>query len=130
MYLDYLQERYNATDFEPLTLPEIADKFEDIQRVNGNLIFKTDKSFVTYSLKGDALIIDDMYVKPEARKLNEAWNLWKSLYKLAQKYQKRVIITFSETLGKNRHMGLKVIKFAGFKPAYELNTGTMFIQGI
>jgi len=111
-------------------MEQLAEEFENIQRSMGVQVFKTDRSFLTYQLSGDAVIIYDIYVKPEARNQNEAWRLFKSLIPVAQQLGKRVVIGFSEKIGKNKDLGVIAMQAAGFVRAHEDKLRTVFIKGI
>src|SRR5690242_8330462 len=130
MYLAYLQERYEPQDLAPLTPEFVAQNFEAIQKQIGAHLFKTETGFVTYRLQGDAILVLDMYVKPEARQKGEAWKLHNALLKLGKLYNKQVMITFSDHSEKNRNLGLNTIKAFAFEPAHNLKTAQMFIKGI
>lgn len=130
MYLDYLKERYTEADVAPLTLEQVAEKFEEIYKHGGSQILKTPQGFATYELVGDALIINDLYVKAGCRRTGEAWRIHNLLVDLARTKGKRVAITFSEKYGKKHFLGLAAIHAAGFHPSHELDNGLMFIKGI
>jgi GNAT superfamily N-acetyltransferase len=130
MFLDYLKERYLPEDFAPVTLEQIADRIEDVLKQNKMQLFQTAKGFVTFRYQGDAVIIFDMYVKPEYRKSGEAWKLHNALVRLARSQGKRVAITFSETEGQNRDLGLAAIEAAAFQPMFKTEDIQAFIKGI
>jgi len=132
MYLDYIKERYTAADFAPHSMEQIAEHFEDIQRLSGAQILKTKAGFVTYKISGDSVVIFDMYVKPEFRGKSEAWKLHDVLVEAARRLGKTVAITFSSLDGKNHEAGLEAIKAAEFVPTnYKIGNGTsVFIKGI
>lgn len=130
MYRDYINERYTDEDLAPYSILEVAENFEEIYAQDGFQILKTLFGFVTYKFIGDAVIIDDLYVKPEWRSKKNAWKLHDVLLRQAQREGKRVMITKSEKAPKNRHLGLAAIKAAKFVKAYDLNEGELFIKGI
>lgn len=123
MYLDYLKERYNEADFN---LIEAANDFESFY----DLIHKTDSGFITYELKGDAVIIHDIWVKPECRGMTESLKLFNHVMKEAKTAGKRVAIGFSEFTGKNHLLGVKAMKSVNFVPAFKTNREFVFIKGI
>lgn len=127
MYLNYLKERYNATDFN---LEELAFNFESDYRKQGVAVFKIDIGFVAYKLEGDAIIITDLYTTPEARGKKQAWKFHNALVQLGRGYGKRVLIGFSEKAGKNHELGLRAMKGAGFVKSAELSNSDVFIKGI
>jgi GNAT superfamily N-acetyltransferase len=130
MYLAYLKERYRESDFLPAKLEDIAAGFEALWHKVGALILKTSFGFVTYKLEGDALIIFDMYVKPEHRTQRKARLLHDVLIELAQKNSKRVAITFVDFVGQNNLPGIEAIASVGFIPTQSFDNSQMFIKGI
>lgn len=128
MYLDYLQERYTEGDFN---IPKVAEDFEDLQKQTGNSVTKLPEGFITWRLVGDAVIIDDIYVKPEHRQNRKiSWKLHDLVLKQAKLANKRVAIGFTELIGKNHIAGLKAMNAAGFIPAFKTNISHVFIKGI
>lgn len=119
MLADYIAERY--PDIDPALCADYLEQHNKIINEFG---------FVTYALEGDALIILDMYVKPEVRGTKQAWKMHDELIEASRQAGKRVAITFSEFKGSNQHLGLAAIKAAGFKPAFTTNVDTVFIKGI
>jgi GNAT superfamily N-acetyltransferase len=126
MFADYINERFEADELPP----GAADKFEEVLTRTGAQIFKTDKGFITFELRGDAVILRDLYIKPEHRRQGEGERMHEALLALARNCGKRVMITFSEYSKKNREMGLSIIAVNGFRPAYHLDNARMFIKGI
>lgn len=130
MYLDYLKERYEDADFGGLSFEAVAENFEQMYRILGRSILKTDVGFVAYKIQGDAVLLLDMYVSPEFRGSKHAWKLHDILIEAGRKLNKCVMITFSELHGKNRHLGLAAIEAASFVPSFTTNNEQVFIKGI
>lgn len=130
MYLEYLKERYNDYDFYPLTLEQIAKRFESLQEELGNEIIKKPEGFMTYKLEGDAVLINDFYVKPQYRGHTKAWEFHDEVIDIARKAGKKVAVTFAELLGKNHLKGIGAIRTAGFIPAFKTTSDIVFIKGI
>lgn len=121
MTQDYIKERYDADiviDWEAYL------DSEDLTQIS------TPKGFITFKFEGDAALIYDMYVKPEYRKHTTSWFLHDLVVERAEQLGKRVMITFSDFMGKNHMLGLKAIKIAGFTPAFKTNDQFVFIKGI
>lgn len=129
-FTDYLHERYRGEDFATVSMDQIAMTYEAIQNQRGVHFFKTPKGFVSYSLRGDAMIIHDIYVKKEYRGTKEARRMFNALEQFAQSMSKRVLIGFSDLIGKNQHLGITAMKAGGFVPAYETKTKHIYIKGI
>lgn len=132
MILDYVKERYNPTDFEE-SLDSIAERFERDYRSKGVITAKTEAGFITFQIKGDALIVWDIFVKPEYRdkaKASAAWKLHNIAKSIGEKWGMRVMIGFSEKNGKNKEAGVKAMKTAGFMKAYDTDLSTVYIKGI
>lgn len=118
---DYLAERY---------LEGLSIDWNAYLKDYGLTCYMTTGGFVTYKLQGDAAIIYDMYVAPAFRNHTYSWQLHDVVLAKAEKAGKRVMITFSEYMGKNHMAGITAIQIAGFKPAFKTNEEFVFIKGI
>lgn len=123
----YLEERYEPEDFD---FDQVENSFEEGLSQLGQTMLKKDEGFLVYEMKGDALIIHDIYVKPEFRGHTKSWDLHNQVVEEAQQLGKRVAIGFSEIAGKNHSRGLKGLKVAGFEPAFKTRDQFVFIKGI
>jgi len=117
---EYINERYGDYDID---WNFYLKKYELICNITGY-------GFVTYKLQGDAVIIYDMYVKPEYRKHTYAWLLHDHVMQKGLENNKRVMLTFSDFVGKSHMAGIKAMKVAGFSPAFKTNEEFVFIKGI
>lgn len=129
MYLDYLTERYESSDFLPLTLEEVGRRFEEFMPKN-RAIYKDETGFASYHMEGDAIIIHDIFIKPDFRKNQSGQKLGETLFNKARDLGKRVAIGFTEIAGKNHLLGMKAMKAAGFKPAGNTLSRFIFIKGL
>lgn len=120
MLNDYLIE-LGYPEQDRVAYLEVAKSLDYLERPYG---------FATYKSKGDAFVIIDMYVKPEFRRQNKAWSLFRDLQSKAIAEGKRVMITFSCKKNQKRDLGLSAIKAGGFIPYQELKNSTAFIVGI
>jgi GNAT superfamily N-acetyltransferase len=130
MYLDYIKERYRPEDFLLLSQTQVAETFEKALKSSELYQHRTDKGFITYDLKGDAVVIYDMYVKPAYRGHTHAWDLHDEVIKHAQAEGKRVAIAISERAGQNHQRGFGAMKVSGFHLHQKLNDSFIFIKGI
>jgi len=117
----YLQERYG--DNLEIDWNEYLIRY-------GLICYMTKHGFVTYKLQGDAAMIYDMYVSPEARGHTHAWHLHDRVYEAAKETGKRVMLAFSDYKGINHMAGIKAMKVSGFTPAYKTNEQFIFVKGI
>ena len=129
MILDYLKDRYLPENF-PVSMEKAAEIYEQLLAQQGKQLFKTEKGFFIYSLRGDAAIMHDIYVQAGARQKGEAWNLFNAFHTIARLAGKRVLIGFSEYEGKNQHLGLIALKAAGFQPTLKLTEKQVFIREV
>ncbi len=127
MFRAYLQELTNEV------LPLGTERnFAKYLKDRGDKVLTTATGFMAYRLQGDAMIIDEMYVKPEFRKSYECLKMFQTLLKLAEEANKNVLIGFSEPRSnKNPLPGIKAMESVGFKKVQSLNDGTqVFLRGI
>lgn len=117
----YIKERYG---------PEATIDWNDYLKDSNFDFHTTDFGFVTYRLQGDAVIMGDIYIKPEHRNQKNAWMLHDDVMNKAKKHNKRVAIGFSDFIGQNHILGLQAMKAAGFVPAYKTNDQFVFLKGI
>lgn len=120
---NYMTERYSK---------EYANqvfKYLSWIKENNIQIAESAYGFITFELKGDAVIIYDMYIEPKIRRLSKGWDLFKGVQQQAKKANKQVMITFSEKIGKNQELGIAAIKAANFIKAFETDIDTVYIRG-
>lgn len=129
MYLDYLKDRYEDTDFLPLTLEEVANDFEKLV-LKDSMLLKTEEGFISYEMQGDAVIIYDIFIRPEYRQQLAAQELGAKVLAEARMHGKRVAIGFSEFGGKNHEFGMRAMKRAGFQPAHQTSSNIVFFKGL
>lgn len=117
---NYLTELYPTRDYDA---KEYAQKLAE----KNITMLESDFGFVSCELKGDALIVWDIYVKPVHRKKRMAWAFHSVLVKQARKNNKRVLIGFNE----GSKLGKIALEAAEFKKAYTLdNDLSVYIKGI
>lgn len=123
MFEAYIDERYG--DNLKIDWREYLNRFD-------LTCHKNEYGFVAYKLQGDAAIVNDIYVLPQFRKPGHpaAWSLHNYVLKHAKLACKRVMIGFSDFMGKNHKAGIKAMTVAGFVPAFDTTTKTVFVKGI
>lgn len=126
MYSDYLKERYNETDFNHEEFQNLDAKYAEV----GIKTINTMHGFLTYKIEGDAIVITDIYVKPQYRDHKAAWFLHDLAMERANKAGCRVAIGFSEKAGKKHELGKQALHTAGFKKYLETSTSDVYIKGI
>jgi GNAT superfamily N-acetyltransferase len=107
-----------------------ADDYLTKLRERGIIVADVPYGFVSYELRGDALIIYDMYVNKLARKQKKAWQLFNQMKDLAQENGKTLLITFSDKANAKPSDGLGSINAAGFKKAFETKNLRVFMRGL
>lgn len=130
MILEYLKERFGEEQFLPLSVEEAAAKLHKGWAQKKVSVHQSEHGFISYTLKGDAVIIHDLYIKPESRGHVNAFKLHDKVIAEAREAGKRVAIGFTEVAGKNHILGIKAMKIAGFQPAQKTDTRFVFIKGI
>jgi L-amino acid N-acyltransferase YncA len=130
MYEAYINERYTEKDMKPFSIKEVAKNFEKLMEVNGRKILSLLTGFVTYEFCGDAVLIYDIYIKPEYRGTKQARKIHDVLIETARNIGKRVAIAIAEHDGINQQLGLTAIKAGGWLPSYQLEKATIFVKGI
>jgi GNAT superfamily N-acetyltransferase len=124
----YISERYG--NIEGTTPHSLANQWRERLKSSGKKVFESEYGFMVYQLQGDAVILWDIYVKPEYRNNKQAWRFHDALLQLGQKLGKRVMIGFSEHAGQNHQLGRGALKAAGFQPAFKTERSEVFIKGI
>ena len=93
-------------------------------------ILELNEDFIVYKFKGDACIINDVYVKKEHRKTKASWKIFNELRKITTNNDKcNVLIGFSEFYGKNHEDGKSAMKSVGFVKILEDDTKEIYMRG-
>ena len=125
LFMAYLDERYPRFD------KNIAwAEYERIIKEEGIQVHVVPTGFVLYLLRGDAAMVLDLYVVPEARRQGTASWLTRLIEKKAHRAKKCVLMTFAENEGVGKYMGEKTIDAIGFELAYSTKSKDIYVKGI
>lgn len=102
LYADYIKERQ---DFECL---------------------ENEYSFITYKKIDDFMFIEDLYIKPEARRKGEGFELGKKVEDIAKKLGCKALVTTVDTSTNNWEASLQGIFKFGFNLVNEDKTCLYF----
>ena len=121
---DYIKERYADS------LSVTPAQYISGLNAEDAILIETDSGFASFNLEGDAVLIYDMYIVPQARLHGKAWELFDTIKKVAEGFKKRCLITFSEQVGQNHNLGLEAISAAGFVQYGQVGGDKLFIRGV
>jgi hypothetical protein len=125
----YIKERCGSLALDP---ERGASDYLAFLEKQGASIKEYDFGFSTFRRVGDALVIADIYVLPEFRKVENqkcAWQIFYDLKEIALKEGLNLMIGFSEKGGEKKHLGERAMKAAGFQKVYETDAREIYMRG-
>jgi len=105
-----------------------ADSYWDGLQKMGAFVYHNMKGFMIFHTNGDAVIVRDIYIKPEYRDKGNALHYLHKLLEIAVTLKKNVIIGIN-TLSGNLSDGRNVMTAGGFKKYLETPEFEFFIRG-
>lgn len=127
---DYIKERGSSSEEK---LEETALAYLGLLQKQKAIIKSYPFGFSTYRKVGDALVVADIYLAPEFRRIENqkyGWQIFKDLRAEALRQNVSLIIGFSEAGGSNKKAGEIAMKTAGFVKAYETSSRDIYMRGV